>query len=542
MRAFGADLRSLAAFRVVLGVIVLLDLVGRSSDARVLYSDEGILTRSDAQAYISDDRWSFMFANGSLLFTQLFFLATALTAVAVILGYRTRLAVVLLWVLVISIQSRNPYHLFGADTLTRALLFWGMFLPLGEVWSLDSRGRDAADPRSTDVRFISVGSVALFLQIAFMYWFTMLLKTGDAWRSDFTALWWTYNASHLTSPFGQWLLQFPGLLKVLTVLTLIVEACAPFLLFLPFRNGAFRMAGVVMLMGLHLGILLTLTIGIFPVVSGLCMVCFLPSAFWDSWLPRVAAGFRNATGVSRRVPQWAARGSAAVVGSFRGLAGANPARLSFAFFQGESPTARPHERVAGRAPGTGEKAPDRPGPRSTPRRRAPSSLPGNLAAACFLLLVFGYNLGTVSAYQLPAETRPLITSLGLYQNWSMFAPAPPTDTRWHVLAGTTERGEAINLLRALTHDDYTIVDPFTLDVPPDITSGYYGDIRWRRYLGALDQGSKDIQRARMASYVCRSWNDLHPDNHLVTLTFIYISLPTAAGGDLSPRIASQHTC
>lgn len=106
-RMFGLDLRPLAAFRNVLGVIV--DLVGRFRHARVHYTDAGVLPRERLVDILVEWRWSLMLINGSVEFVYLFFAATAVVAVAVIFGYRTRLAVLLLWLLVISIQVRNPY-------------------------------------------------------------------------------------------------------------------------------------------------------------------------------------------------------------------------------------------------------------------------------------------------------------------------------------------------------------------------------------------------------------------------------------------------
>ncbi len=548
-RMFGADLRSLAVFRIVLGVIVLLDLIGKSGDARTLYSDDGIFLRTYAQMYVSADRWSLMFANGSVVFTYAFLLITAATAICVMLGYRTRLAVIVLWILVISIQTRNPYHLFGADTLTRSLLFWGMFLPLGSVWSLDSKNtdRDSIEARTLSLHFMSVGTLALFLQIAFMYWFTMLLKTGDEWRSDFTALWWTYGSLHLASPFGHWLQQFPEFLKALTLLTTMVETVAPFLLFIPFRNGKFCMVGIVALMGLHVGILLTLTIGIFPAVSALCMVCFLPSAFWDAYLPRIVAVFRNVRIVPVQAPRMAPGGFSAFMSPFRHMARTSgPAsRHSFATLQGNMRSVPADTRAAHRpAPLTVASSTSQ-SVSSDPKRTVSSSLLGNLAAAFCLLLVLGYNVSTVSAYRLPQETRPITSSLGLYQSWAMFAPSPPKNTRWHVLAGTTESGEQINLLRALTRDDFSSGDPLNWDTPDNINTDYYGDIRWRRFFGALDDGNKHAQRARMATYSCQSWNALHPDNKLTSFLFIYVAIPTTTDGstaDFSTRVVSTHTC
>lgn len=43
---FGADLRPLAAFRIAIAVIVIVDMVARIPNLRIHYSDEGIMPRT----------------------------------------------------------------------------------------------------------------------------------------------------------------------------------------------------------------------------------------------------------------------------------------------------------------------------------------------------------------------------------------------------------------------------------------------------------------------------------------------------------------
>jgi hypothetical protein len=182
---------------------------------------------------------------------------------------------------VVSIEWRNPLTVGGAETLLRLLLFWAMFLPLGAWWSVDRARQRAAPPPS--MRVLSLPVAALFLQIAFVYWFAVLLKSGPEWRFDGTALYYALEVDELATPLGHFLRGFPDVLEVLTFGTLALEALGPFLLLSPVLNARARMLGVALFMSLHLGIYLTLGMGIFPFVAGLCMVCFLPAEFWDRW-------------------------------------------------------------------------------------------------------------------------------------------------------------------------------------------------------------------------------------------------------------------
>ena len=201
-----------------------------------------------------------------------------------------------------SIQWRNYLVGYSADELLRLLLFWSMFLPLGACWSVDRLRGAVPDPPST--RVLSVATAGLFLQIAFVYWFTALLKTGPEWRVDGTALYYALSAKQLVTPIGAYLLQFPDLLKVLTFGTLAVEIVAPLLLFSPFFTVPARIAGIIGIVGLHVGISMTLAVGYFPWIGAACMVCFLPSWFWDTLVPQIRLDPRQL--FSRVRPAWQA--------------------------------------------------------------------------------------------------------------------------------------------------------------------------------------------------------------------------------------------
>src|SRR3954466_4118918 len=163
---FGADLRSLAAFRMVLAVLVLADLADRATNLYAHYTDGGILPRSVFLQMRGLNPWSFSLnlMNGELYFQVLIFGVGALAALALLVGYRTRLVSVIVWVVMLSIQYRNPLLYTAGDGLLRLLLFWGMFLPLGAYCSFDrllnssSTLPSRAAPRRLSMRFVSLAT------------------------------------------------------------------------------------------------------------------------------------------------------------------------------------------------------------------------------------------------------------------------------------------------------------------------------------------------------------------------------------------------
>jgi hypothetical protein len=272
---FGADLASLAAFRVAAALLVLADLGLRLRDFRAHYTDAGVLPR-EAFGGTSAGLWhaSVHFLSGSGAFTAALFAAAAAAAVLLALGWRTRWMCAVSWYLLVSLHARNALVLQGGDVLLRLMLFWGMFLPLGERGSLNARRRPAGAPRAAVAAGLPVA--AYFLQIAVMYWATALHKSGAEWRIEHSALYYALQIDYFARPFAEWLRGRPELLAPLGQIVLAFEALAPAALFSPWRTAAVRRALVPLFGLLQLGFGLAFEIGLFPWIAAAAMIPFWP--------------------------------------------------------------------------------------------------------------------------------------------------------------------------------------------------------------------------------------------------------------------------
>lgn len=259
------DLRSVAVFRVGLGALVLADLAGRVGDRATLYASGGLATRLGG--------WPLYGPGTSPALVTVLFAIHAAAAVALVLGFRTRLAAATTWLLLLCLHHRNPFVLNAGDALLRLLLLWSMFLPLGARFALDAR-RQAAG--AVIVR--SPATLALAVQVVSVYAFTLLLKSGAAWLPSGTAVYFALSNDALSTGVGHALTAWPGLLHVMTYAVLFVEAVAPLLLVAP--GARHRLAGAAALVGLHLGIALFMRVGLFPFVSIVAVVPFLPPELW----------------------------------------------------------------------------------------------------------------------------------------------------------------------------------------------------------------------------------------------------------------------
>ena len=281
LRLAGIDLRSLAAMRIGLALILLVDGWTALTNARAFYSDDGFLPRT-LWPTMRDSmvNWSLHAVSGSTSWQIILILIQLSAAIALLLGWRTTLATIVNWVLICSIQNRNPVVLFGGDVVIRMLLFWSIFLPLGKRWSLDARGQDSAATVQ-----LSVATLALLLQVCCIYWFTAKLKWGVEWTRDGTAVYYALSIDQFVKPFGIWLRGFPTFGHWLTFVIWWVECIGPFVAFIPWRTAFWRTLAVALFWGLHIGLGLCLRLGPFPAIMMVCWLPFLPTSFWD-WLQK----------------------------------------------------------------------------------------------------------------------------------------------------------------------------------------------------------------------------------------------------------------
>lgn len=162
-------------------MIVLADLVLRAH-----YTDFGVFPRAELAAYLSPGAFSLHMLNGTAWYQAGLFAVAGLFALLLLIGYRARLSMFATWLLLLSLQNRNPQILSGEDNLLLLLVFWAMFLPIGARYAVDA----ALDPDNgtRPNRYVSIASAALLIQGMSMYLFSAILKSDPRWFPDGTAV------------------------------------------------------------------------------------------------------------------------------------------------------------------------------------------------------------------------------------------------------------------------------------------------------------------------------------------------------------------
>ncbi|MGI4884618.1 MAG: hypothetical protein ACRYFR_06625 [Janthinobacterium lividum] len=474
-RPFVVDLRALALLRVATAAVVLVDLAIRSTDLEAHYSNLGVLPLG----VLLDRAWtpyqfSLHAASGLWQVQAVLFLAAAALAGALACGYQTRLATLGSWVLLVSVQNRNPFIGQGGDDLLRMLLFWGIFLPWGRVWSWDARHRPA--PARLD--YCSAATVAYVVQLALLYWCTALLKNGPEWNRDGTALYYALSLDQVLLPGGRLIYPHPDLLRFLTFATYYTELLLPFVLFLPVGVAGWRLLFIGVLCVFHLSISVTLYVGLFFLINLASLPGLLPPGALDWLAQKMRPHAARARGWHARLPAWQA-----------------PWRLRF-------------ERT-------------RP---AVPAHRDLARSLGNAFVATVLFYVCWWNLDDVAVLR-PAGglMAPPVRWFGFLfrvdQHWGMFAPAVFKDDGWYILEGTTADGRQLDLNRGGA--------PVTYAKPASVVSLFKND-RWRKYSENCLFVDKAWLRPYYCNYLLRTWakNPAHPPLRSLRLVYMKeISLP-----------------
>lgn len=153
-------LDGLAVFRRGLGLLCMLDALLRLPYHAFWLTDLGVLPRSLYFRLYEDSLvWSLYSISGRLEFSLTLLLLTVVLGGLQLAGRSSRGLRVALWLLVLSVQHRNPFLMDSADDLLRLLLFWDMFLPQEQ-----SRGGLRASPATVGLQ------IQLSLGLAGMSW------------------------------------------------------------------------------------------------------------------------------------------------------------------------------------------------------------------------------------------------------------------------------------------------------------------------------------------------------------------------------------
>jgi len=458
----GIDARTLAAFRISLGLVLIVDLLLRIRNLGMFYTDDGVLPVSLlAEQSPMVARVSLHALSGEMWFQIVLVCIALIFALAVTIGYKTRIATGISLILLLSLHARNPYVLSGGDALLQHLLFWSVFLPLGERWSIDAHRRGA--PRE---QIITAASASLLIQVLLVYGVNAVLKLrGERWMAG-DAVASIFALDQFTVLLGPHLQELPVVLEIANWLWIGLLVASPLLILL---TGRLRIILVGAFGAMHFGMLLTMHLGIFPLVSIIALIPFLPSDVWNTFdrnplLNRLKlAVIPFQTFLSEKLPFGSSKNS------FFGVEW-SPIRLI-------------------------------------------QTIP-----AVLLVGVILFNAIALGFAPVPAQADETLSGAYSDSRWTMFAPYPPTEDRWYVAPSKTESANQVDAFHR---------SEIQWEHPNNIAATY-SSARERKYMSNM-RHDEDL-RPSFARYLCERWNRNHEDE-LQTVSVYALETPTQTASD-----------
>ena len=427
------DIAPVAFFRILFGLQLFNYFWQLYPNLTAFFTDEGIFPRRQLLAFYPE-RLSLLNLVGEWWQVAVVWAFSCVVALALTVGWRTKLACFLAFVLIVAFQWRNPLILDGSDLVFRFVPLWLMFTNAGGLYAIDAlRG-----PQPPAGRGWALPVRILELQVAWIYLATGIEKIAGALWAGGTA---AYYALQLEHTFGRWWARPIALQPVLVTLiswgTIAVELGFLPLAMIPSRWT--RVIAAVAAGGLHLGILTLMNVGNFPVIMLSTLVLFLPPTWIRAFVDRAHGT------LPERIPPIARR-------SWERFVVFAADQLPIAADQAARPNGL-FRRIAA------------------------------LALVAFALFVFSTAVPRQLDMLRPTgDTAGLVRFLSLDQRWDMFSPDPARADGWMLGPARLIDGTAFDLYTGgpVDNDSERYSDPLYtrwVKVHERIANAGYGDYR-----------------------------------------------------------------
>lgn len=274
---FELDTRSLAVYRMGLGALLVVDAALRSRDFRLMFAPDGIFPLDGVRHVLGDPAaWSLAFLVDATWWGGAVLALEAIAGLSLALGWRTRVATILSWLAFVSVMRRTIPATNAGDAWLACQLFWAMFVPLGESWSLDALPRGGTSTRPRTV--CSIATAAVVLQLCAVYFGAGLAKCTPAWGSG-TAIAHALSVHDHGTPLGSAVARSGWITTPLNWTIPVAELAVP-LLVLALPGAACRRLLVAGFVGFHLVIWMLMSVGLFAPVAIVAWLPLLPCAVW----------------------------------------------------------------------------------------------------------------------------------------------------------------------------------------------------------------------------------------------------------------------
>lgn len=485
-RIIQLDPYALALFRIALGLLLLHDCVDRLHNLTAHYTRYGIFPWS---AYFDSSgirSWSLNALSGSPVYQSFLFGLAIIAAILIIVGFKTRPALLAAWLWLLSLDHFNPALHHTSDMVFRLVLFWAIWLPTNSRLAIDA-WRLPHDSSVEHPWMDRMAGAGLVTQIFLMYVCAALSKDLASWSFSGNAAGWSLLLDDYSTPLGVKLQQFPALTGALTVCIRHIEMYAPFLLIFPFPGNWARALGLLLLMAMHVGMAVCLNLGMFPYVCLAGLIALLPAEMMQKF---------------------------------------------------------PWERIEATLKGIYDRASAETADRfaASGKRAVPWLLTAWLAVVTVSIL--WSDLHTV--HLIPwAPLKPMtamMTDLGLNQGWGMFNSPGPSGRSWFIIRARLKDGSEIDLNNS--------GKPLSWDPPANpseqLTSNrwhtYWARVTGQYYEGIVNDSYMRDSLQRYADFLCTRGAGRAPGEGPVELEFAWMKSPVSDRNSISRTTLLKTTC
>lgn len=274
--------------RIAFGVVMTAWTLSLYPALEDLFGPSGVVPRPPTP----DFTWSVLrfFPDDRAVFIA--WILLLVSSLALTVGWHSRLAAILVFILVISFERRNPFVMNAGDVLLRIEALFIALAPSGAALSLDQRRRagsfwHAEDRAMWPIRLMQI-------QVSVIYVSTVVAKLhGETWQ-DGTAVAYSLRQSDLlffTTP--TWITDTLVISNVLSWCTLAIELAIGLMVW----NRRWRPWVLAAGVALHVSILFSMAIGLFSLAVFVLYLAFLPSDRAKALADAAAARLRR-----RRTP------------------------------------------------------------------------------------------------------------------------------------------------------------------------------------------------------------------------------------------------
>jgi hypothetical protein len=258
---------TLGLIRIAFGALAVVWTLSLLPNLFELVGEHGVAPHHP----LADYRWGVFELWRTDLALLIGWLVLLVSAVALTLGWHSRLAAVVVFVLILSFDRRNPFVFNSGDALFRIEALFLALAPAGAALSLDQRRTTGAfwsarECASWPTRLMQV-------QLSLIYLSTIQWKlTGDSWPQGTAVSYALRLDDMLIIPIPQWITMNALVMNVATWSTLALELAIGILVWNHRLRPWLLAAGVAM----HLMIMLTINVGFFSLAMFVLYVAFLP--------------------------------------------------------------------------------------------------------------------------------------------------------------------------------------------------------------------------------------------------------------------------